>query len=41
MTSEDYSAAWSDLASGFLGDDQMKLDFDPETFFNDYMFTGM
>lgn len=39
MTSEDYSAAWSDLASGFLGDDQMKLDFDPEAFFNDYMFT--
>ncbi|KAL9602074.1 MAG: hypothetical protein Q9219_002070 [cf. Caloplaca sp. 3 TL-2023] len=41
MSSEDYSAAWADLASGFLSDDQMNLDFDPQAFFNDYMFTGL
>ncbi|KAL8687185.1 MAG: hypothetical protein Q9224_005225 [Gallowayella concinna] len=40
MRSEDYSAAWADLASGFLGDARMDLDFDPQAFFNDYMFTG-
>ncbi|KAL8805086.1 MAG: hypothetical protein Q9182_002176 [Xanthomendoza sp. 2 TL-2023] len=39
MSSEDYSAAWADLASGFVGDAQMALDFDPQAFFNDYMFT--
>ncbi|KAL8702825.1 MAG: hypothetical protein Q9201_004014 [Fulgogasparrea decipioides] len=39
MTSEDYSAAWADLASGFTSDDQMILDFDPQQFFNDYIFT--
>ncbi|KAL8689328.1 MAG: hypothetical protein Q9218_004975 [Villophora microphyllina] len=40
MSSEDYSAAWADLASGFMSEDQMVLDFDPQAFFNDYMFTG-
>ncbi|KAL8821163.1 MAG: hypothetical protein Q9223_000763 [Gallowayella weberi] len=41
MSSEDYSAAWADLASGSVGDAQMNLDFDPQAFFNDYMFTEM
>ncbi|KAL9579993.1 MAG: hypothetical protein Q9212_004758 [Teloschistes hypoglaucus] len=40
MSSEDYSTAWADLASGFMSDDPMVLDFDPQAFFNDYMFTG-
>ncbi|KAI4195178.1 MAG: hypothetical protein LQ350_007352 [Teloschistes chrysophthalmus] len=40
MSSEDYSAAWADLASGFMSDDPMVLEFDPQAFFNDYMFTG-
>ncbi|KAL8641282.1 MAG: hypothetical protein Q9228_001886 [Teloschistes exilis] len=40
MSSEDYSAAWADLASGFMSDDPMVLDFDPQAFFNDYMFTA-
>lgn len=35
MSSEDYSSAWADLASGFLSNDQMNLDFDPQAFFND------
>lgn len=40
MSSDEYSAAWADMASGCLGAAQMNLDFDPQEFFNDYMFTG-
>lgn len=41
MSGEDYSAAWSDLASGFLGDVKIDIDFDSNAFFNEYMFTEM
>lgn len=40
MSSDDYSAAWADLASGFMTDNEMNWEFDPQAFFNDYMFAG-
>ncbi|KAL8946965.1 MAG: hypothetical protein Q9222_006705 [Ikaeria aurantiellina] len=40
MSSEDYSSAWADLASGFMSEAEMNIDFDPQALFNDYMFSG-
>lgn len=34
----DHDAAWAELSSDFLGD--AELEFDPQAFFDDYMFTG-
>ncbi len=35
---KDHDAAWAELSSDFLGD--AELEFDPQAFFDDYMFTG-
>ena len=40
MSSEEYSTAWTDLACGFLGKGEMQLNYDPQAFFSDYVFTG-
>lgn len=40
MSSDDYSAAWADLASGFMTDNEMNWEFDPQAFFNDYIYAG-
>ena len=40
MSSEKHSAAWTDLACGFLCEDETHVNFDPQAFFSDYIFTG-
>lgn len=42
MSSEEHSAAWTDLACGSLGEGEgeMQLHFDPQAFFSDYVFAG-
>ncbi|KAL8891785.1 MAG: hypothetical protein Q9215_001221 [Flavoplaca cf. flavocitrina] len=40
MSSDEYSAAWTDQACEFLGEGEMQLNFDPQAFIRDYIFTG-
>ncbi|KAI4276987.1 MAG: hypothetical protein LQ337_002095 [Flavoplaca oasis] len=42
MSSEEHSAAWTDLACGSLGEGEgeMQLHFDPQAFFSDYVFAA-